>query len=145
MDTSALDYVVTECKALLDTRFPDGSEHGAAAMLLEDGTVVTGTAPDMPNAAVEVCHEIEPYCAAHRLDLRVVASVCLHRRADGSVVVLSPCGVCRERLAAYGPDVLAAVAGRDDPTVLVWKRLADLMPDYWLTALTDDVHPGWLR
>ena len=76
MDTSALDYVVTECKALLETRFPDGSEHGAAAMLLEDGTVVTGTAPDMPNAAVEVCHEIEPYCAAHRLDLRVVASVC---------------------------------------------------------------------
>ena len=36
MDASALDYVVTECKALLDTRFPDGAEHGAAAMLLED-------------------------------------------------------------------------------------------------------------
>ncbi|WP_330445523.1 hypothetical protein OH817_06900 [Kocuria rhizophila] len=65
MDTSALDYVVTECKALLETRFPDGSEHGAAAMLPEDGAVVTGTAPDMPNAAVEACHEIEPWGDAH--------------------------------------------------------------------------------
>lgn len=67
MDTSALDYVVTECKALLETRFPDG------------------------------------------------------------------------------PDVLAAVADRDDPTAVVWKRLADLLPDYWLTALTGDARPGWLR
>ncbi|WP_098054842.1 MULTISPECIES: hypothetical protein [Kocuria] len=66
MDTSALDYVVTECKALLETRFPDGSEHGAA------------------------------------------------------------------------------VAGWDDPTAVVWKRLADLLPDYWLTALTGDARPGWL-
>lgn len=28
--------------------------------------------------------------------------------------MLSPCGVCRERLAAYGPDVLAAVAPEED-------------------------------
>lgn len=37
-------------------------------MRLADGAVLTGTAPDAVNPAVEVCHEIEPYAAAFRLD-----------------------------------------------------------------------------
>jgi hypothetical protein len=51
-------------RTLIATRFPDPSHRGAAAMLLGDGTIVTGTSPDAINASVSVCHEIEPYCAA---------------------------------------------------------------------------------
>ena len=55
-------------------------------------------------------------------------------KPGGRVVVLNPCGVCRERLAVHGPEVLVAVADPLDPTVIVWKRLKVVLPDYWITA-----------
>jgi cytidine deaminase len=113
-------------------------------MLLGDGTILTGTAPDAVNPSVEVCHEIEPYCGAFRLAQPVVASVCLHRQPGGRVVVLSPCGVCRERLAVHGPDVRVAVADRHDASVVVWKPLREVLPDYWMTAFPDEVDRRWM-
>jgi cytidine deaminase len=71
------------------------------------------------------------------------ASVCLHRFPDGRVVVLSPCGVCRERLATHGPELLAAVPAADDATVVAWKRFRKLLPDYWMSAFPDELGPGW--
>lgn len=119
MDEHKLSATVAACRDLIDARFLDREHHGAAAMLLDDGTVITGTAPDALNPSVGVCHEIEPYCAAYRLGRSIVASVCLHRFPDGRVVVLSPCGVCRERLAVHGPEVLAAVAAALRPYPLI--------------------------
>lgn len=143
MHSNALAGVVSACQAQIEQRYPAGVEDGAAAMLLDDGTILTGTSPDAINPSVELCHETEPYCAAFRLNRRIVASVCLHRRSDESIVVLSPCGVCRERLATHGPDVMVAVAGSDDPTSVVWKSLRDVLPDYWLTAFPDDISSRW--
>lgn len=106
-------------------------------MLLDDGTILTGTSPDTVNTSVEVCHEVEPYCGAFRLGRRVVASVCLHRLEDGEHVVLSPCGVCRERLANHGPDVLLAVPGTSRSDV-AWVPLRDALPHYWLSVFPED-------
>jgi cytidine deaminase len=136
--------VVDACRTLIDSRFPDDSERGAAAMLLADGTILTGTSPDAANSSVEVCHEIEPYCGAFRLGQSIVASVCLHRVADGRFLVLSPCGVCRERLAVHGPDVLVAVADETDPTVVQWVTLKDVLPHYWLTVFPEETE-AWRR
>lgn len=143
MDEQLLSATLTACRDLIRERFPEGQHHGAAAMLLEDGTILTGTAPAAVNPAVEVCHELEPYCAAYRLGRAIVASVCLHRFPDGRIVVLSPCGVCRERLAVHGPELLAAVPAAEDPTVVLWRRLGELLPDYWLLAFPDEIGPGW--
>lgn len=112
-------------------------------MLLADGTVLTGTAPDAVNSAVEVCHETEPYAAAFRPDQEIVASVCLHREEKGRFLVLSPCGVCRERLAVHGPYVLVGVAGGEDPTRVVWKPLREALPDYCMTVFSDDASVRW--
>jgi cytidine deaminase len=136
--------VVDACRTLIDSRFPDDSERGAAAMLLADGTILTGTSPDAANSSVEVCHEIEPYCGAFRLGQSIIASVCLHRVADGRFLVLSPCGVCRERLAVHGPDVLVAVADETDPTVVQWETLKDVLPHYWLTVFPEETE-AWRR
>lgn len=143
MERSELAATVDACRRLIEQRFGDDDDHGAAAMLLDDGAILTGTAPEAMNAAVAVCHEIEPYCAAFRLGRTVVASVCLHREPGGRLLVLSPCGVCRERLALHGPDVLVAVAAPGDPTQVVWKALKDVLPDYWLTAFPDEIDAGW--
>ena len=137
MDRTTLDATVAACRGLIADRFPDGSSRGAAAMLLDDGRILTGTSPDTVNASVEVCHEVEPYCAAYRLGRRVIASVCLHRLEDGEHVVLSPCGVCRERLANHGPDVLVAVPG-DDRTTVDWVPLREALPHYWRSVFPDD-------
>ncbi len=112
-------------------------------MLLDDGTILTGTAPDAVNPSVEVCHEVEPYCAAFRLGRSIVASVCLHREPGGRTVVLSTCGVCRERLAVHGPNVLVAVAAAEDPTLVVWKPLKEVLPDYWMMAFPDEIDTAW--
>lgn len=142
MDENALAATVEACRALIATRFPEASHQGAAAILLGDGTIVTGTSPDAINPSVSVCHEIEPYCAAFRLDQPIVASVCLHRTPEGRFLVLSPCGVCRERLATHGPDVLVAVADRADPSVPQWLPLRDVLPHYWMTVFPDEL-PAW--
>lgn len=136
--------MVDACRTLIGSRFPDDSDRGAAAMLLSDGTILTGTSPDAANSSVEVCHEIEPYCGAFRLGQPIVASVCLHRVRDGRFLVLSPCGVCRERLAVHGPDVLVAVADETDPTVVQWATLRDVLPHYWITVFPDEAE-AWRR
>lgn len=143
MKRSQLEGVMSACRELIEQRFPGSEERGAAAMLLADGTVLTGTAPDAVNPAVEVCHEIEPYAAAFRLDQQIVASVCLHRDEAGRFLVLSPCGVCRERLAVYGPAVLVGAAAPEDPTQVVWKALRDVLPDYWMTVFPGEFTGGW--
>ena len=142
MNEERLRETVDACRLLIDERFPDGESDGAAAMLLDDGTIVTGTAPEDMNAAVQVCHETEPYLAAFRRDRKIVASVCLHRE-KGSILVLSPCGVCRERLAAHGPDLLVAVPEPEDPGRVAWKRLSALLPSYWATVFDDVPSDGW--
>ena len=93
MENLALGATVEACRSLISDRFRDDDHHGAAAMLLDDGTILTGTAPAAINPSVEVCHEIEPFCAAYRLGRQIAASVCLHRQPGGRTVVLSPCGV----------------------------------------------------
>jgi cytidine deaminase len=138
-----LRATVDACRSLIRDRFHDDHHHGAAAMLLDDGTIVTGTAPEAINSSVQVCHETEPYCAAFRLGRHVVASVCLHREPSGRTLVLSPCGVCRERLAGHGPNVLVAVADVHDSTQVSWKSLKDVLPNYWMTAFPDEIDSAW--
>lgn len=137
-----LDRLVAACRGLIASRFPGGSSRGAAAVLLDDGAVLTGTSPDVLNGGVALCHEAEPYCAAFRLDRRILASVCLHRLEDGRHVVLSPCGVCRERLAVHGPGVLVAVAA-SDPTDAAWVTLGEALPHYWVAAAWPEEVPDW--
>lgn len=143
VEQADLGAAVDACRSLIRDRFPDDDHRGAAAMLLDDGTILTGTSPDAVNSSVEVCHETEPYCAAFRLGRHIVASVCLHREPGGRTVVLSPCGVCRERLAVHGPNVLVAVADVGNPTLVVWKRLKEVFPYYTMTAFPDEIDAGW--
>lgn len=139
----ALDDAVDACRSLILERFPGADEDGAAAMLLADGTILTGTAPDAVNPSAELCHEVEPYAAAHRLGQPILASICLVRDR-GRFIALSPCGICRERLAVHGPGVLAAVADPRDSARIVWKELRELLPDYWLRVFPDEAPRGWV-
>lgn len=135
MDGRELDALVAACSGLLE-QWPRGEAVGAAAMLTGSGMILLGSAPDALNPAVELCHETEPYCAAHRLGESIVATVCLYRDVEGASRVLAPCGVCQERLATHGPEVLAAVP-QLRTTAPAWVPLRELMPHYWLEMFED--------
>lgn len=135
-----LDQLIREVKDLARERFPEGNE-GAAGMLLPDGTVLTSTAPAAFNPSVEICHETGAYCEAYKQGKTIVASVCLHRETDERFLVLSPCGVCLERLAVHGPDVLVGVPAAGEPAEVTWVSLRDAHPYYWRKVLVDPA--GW--
>jgi cytidine deaminase len=139
MDAGALELTVAAGRDLISERFEDDEHHGAAAMPLADGTILTGTAPEPANPAVALCHEVERLCGAFRPGQQVRASVCLRRLPGGRIVVVGLCGLCRERLAMHGPEVPVVVADPSDATMLAWKPLSAVLPDYWMTAFPDEV------
>ena len=78
--------------------------------------ILTGTSPDSLKESVSLCHETGALCEEFRLGSAIVASVFVVRAPDDrGYIVLSPCGVCQERLFAYGPDVAVGIPGADGP------------------------------
>ncbi|WBA13770.1 cytidine deaminase [Salinivibrio proteolyticus] len=115
--------------ALLQTRYPTGWG-GAAAVRLASGDIVTSVAPDVKNDALSLCMEVGAYLEAHKRHEVVTHSLCLCREDEHSqVLILSPCGVCQERLVHWGGDVKAAISTPDNQ--LVFKTVRELMPHHW--------------
>ena len=110
---------------------------GAAAMALEDGTILTSIAPEVIVASTELCMETGAILEAHKLGKRVTHSICVVRDDEHSEFkVLSPCGVCQERLIYWGADVRVAVSlpGKDT----VFKTLSEVQPYHWTAAYPDE-------
>ncbi len=126
-----LQRVVAACRELIETRFVGESDCGAAAVLVGNGSILTGTSPDFPNPSTTVCHETEPYLAAFRLNQPILASLCLHRTEGNRFLVLSLCGICRERLMLHGAELIVGVPEPGDATKVQWVRLREMLPYYW--------------
>ena len=117
--------------SFINQRFPDRLDEGAAAMYTADGEILTATAIAVVNESVSLCHETGAMCEAYARDKRITATVCVHKNNDGRFVILSPCGVCQERLWYWGGDVEVAVPLRSDPTKWEVMALSELTPRYW--------------
>ncbi|UOY89442.1 cytidine deaminase [Bacillus glycinifermentans] len=117
---------------LINTRYPSGWG-GAAAMYTEDGKILTSVAPEVINASTELCIETGAILEAHKLGTRITHSICVVRDDEHSgYKVLTPCGVCQERLFYWGPEVKAAVTVPDGG--LVFKALKEIQPFHWSAA-----------
>jgi cytidine deaminase len=114
---------------LIEKRYPQGWG-GAAAVMTASGAILTSVAPDTNNDALSLCMEVGAYLEAHKLSDPVTHSLCIYRDDEASeFIVLSPCGICRERLAYWGGDVLAAVTNPENR--LVFKSIRELLPYHW--------------
>lgn len=121
---------------LIKERYPS-NWGGAAAMALEDGTILTSIAPEVIAASTELCIETGAILEAHKLDKRVTHSICVVRDDEHSdFKVLSPCGVCQERLIYWGPNVKVAVTIPGEE--LVFKTLLEVQPFHWTAAYPDE-------
>ncbi|MFN2745748.1 MULTISPECIES: cytidine deaminase [Bacillus] len=117
---------------LIKKRYPAGWG-GAAAMYTEDGRILTSVAPEVINASTELCIETGAILEAHKLNTKVTHSICVVRDDENSdFKILTPCGVCQERLFYWGPDLKAAVTVPDGS--LVYQSLKEIQPYHWSGA-----------
>lgn len=133
------ETLVAAAISLAEQRYaddPDGDGWaGAAAMYVSDGRILTSVFVDAANAAASLCCETGAIAEAHKLNPAVVASVCVSRDSPHApFVILTPCGICQERLAFWGGDVQVAVPAPGDPTRWLSKPLRDVQPYYWASG-----------
>jgi cytidine deaminase len=115
-------------------RMPNGGVVAAAAET-EQGRYLTGIWCDARVDAAALCAETGPICQAHALDDRILASVCVVRdNPCDPFRILPACGICQERLAFWGLDVLIGVPGTSFADICDYRALRDLRPHYWDTS-----------
>ena len=109
---------------------------GAAAIHTVDDRILISVAPEALNASVELCIETGAICEAHKWNTQVTHCICVVRDNENSEFkVLTPCGVCQERLRYWGEDVMVGVTTNDKS--LKYVSLGELMPYYWGKAYED--------
>ncbi|MDQ0350344.1 cytidine deaminase [Alkalibacillus filiformis] len=117
---------------LIEKRYPSGWG-GAAAMYTEDDQILTSVSPDVINASTELCIETGSILEAHKLNTKVTHTICVAREDENAnFIVLTPCGVCQERLFYWGENVKAAVTNPDGK--LLYKTLKEIQPYHWYKA-----------
>lgn len=117
---------------LIEKRYPTGWG-GAAAMLTDQGSILTSVAPEVINDSTELCMETGGICEAHKLNEKVTHTICVVRDNEKSnYKVLTPCGICQERLFYWGDQVKAAIFTVSGE--LVFKKLCEIQPYHWSHA-----------
>jgi len=113
----------------IEQRYPAGWG-GAAVIHTEDDRYLISVAPEVLNASAELCIETGAICEAHKFNVRVTHCICVVRDDENSPFkVLTPCGICQERLRYWGEDVLVGVT--NEAQALRFVPLGELMPYYW--------------
>jgi cytidine deaminase len=127
------DLVDAACE-LLECRFP-GDEGIAAAMYTDDGDVLTSVFFEPEWGSGMLCAETGAICEAEKLGKRVTASVCVSRLSSKDpILILTPCGICQERLFHWEADLEVAVPDPSDPSRWMARTLKEVQPYYWVNA-----------
>ena len=122
----------------IKNRYPTGWG-GAAVIHTDDDRYLISVAIDVFNASAELCIETGAICEAHKWNVGVTHCICVVRDDEHSEFkVLTPCGICQERLRFWGEDVLVGVTTSDKS--LKFVRLGELMPYYWGKAYDHETH-----
>ncbi len=117
---------------LMNKRFLTG-QGGATAMYTDTGKILTSVGIENHlNDSANLCHETGAILEALKLGENIVATVCVYREdVNKPIFILTPCGICQERLMVWGEEVEAAVPKEDDPTQWESRTLKELQPYYW--------------
>lgn len=137
------DELYHAVKKLIEARYPIGWG-GAAAVRVEDGSIYTSIAPEAINDSTALCMETGAILEAHKYNKKVTHSICLAREDEHSTLkVLSPCGVCQERLFYWGPQVQCAIS--NDTQTIIFKALNELQPYHWTANYYDEMIEHWRK
>lgn len=116
-------------------RYPVGWG-GAAVVHTADGRYLISVAIDTIDSNVELCIEVGAMCEVSKYDLKITHSLCVVRSDEHSdFQILTPCGICQERLRFWGVDVKVGVTTNDNS--LKFVPLNELQPYHWTNAFSD--------
>ncbi len=117
---------------LIEKRYPAGWG-GAGVVHTSAGNYYTSVSIETANASATLCIETGAMLEAHKYNERVTHCMCLIRDDEKSGFrVLSPCGICQERLRYWGENVQVAVTSDDERIRFV--ELRELQPYHWTKA-----------
>lgn len=115
----------------LNKRYGDNKAGGVAVLRVESGDYLVSVWPEVNNSSADLCAEVGAICEAHKLNEKVTHSLCLCRQKDNKPYeILTPCGICQERLFYWGKEVKCAISTKDNS--IVFKTLEEIQPYYWL-------------
>lgn len=118
--------------ALIETRYPTGWG-GTGVVHTAQGHYFTSVCMENANASAVLCIETGAMLEAHKYNEKVTHCLCLVREDETSPFqVLSPCGICQERLRYWGEGVQVAFTTED--AVLKFVPLKVLQPYHWSRA-----------
>jgi cytidine deaminase len=121
---------------LIERRYPTGWG-GAAAIATGHHGILTSVAPETINASTELCIETGAILEAHKWKATITHSLCVVRDHEHErFKILTPCGICQERLFYWGAAVKAAVTTPDGN--LQFKTLAEIQPYHWHNAYKNE-------
>ncbi len=117
---------------LIEKRYPSGWG-GAAVIRTAPDHYYTSVAIDTANASAALCIEVGAMCEAHKFNEKVTHCLCVVRDDENSPYkVLSPCGICQERLRFWGEDVQVGITTSDNQ--LLFVELRQMQPYHWTKA-----------
>ena len=112
-------------------RYGQNKAGGVAVLRIESGEFLISVWPEVNNSSANLCAETGAICEAHKLNKKVTHSLCICKQEDNKdYEIVSPCGICQERLFYWGSDVQCAISTKDNS--VVFKTLKELQPYYWL-------------
>ncbi len=115
---------------LLNNRYKHRELAGASAAYTSEGEILTSTYNKNTDAVL--CYETGIICEAHKRNATITAIVSVLRRTGSDkILIITPCGICQERLYFWGDDVEVAVPNPQDPTKWNVKTLKEVQPFYW--------------
>lgn len=116
----------------LNERYGENKTGGVAVLRIETGEYLISIWPEVNNTSADLCAETGAICEAHKLNKKVTHSICVCRGEDNEPYeILTPCGICQERLMYWGKDVKCAISTKDNR--IVFKTLEEIQPYYWLS------------
>ena len=126
---------------LIEKRYPKGWG-GAGVVHTSNGNYYTSVSIDTCNASAVLCIETGAMLEAHKYNEKVTHCLCVIRDDENAPFrILSPCGICQERLRYWGEDVQVGVTTRDQ--TLQFVELKQLQPYHWTFAYPAEELEHW--
>lgn len=132
-DTDLGKIMLEKAREFIDKRYPKGWG-GCAVMYTQEGEFLISEYLDSHNSAAELCMETGAMCEAQKYDYTITHSLCVSRENEnGELKILTPCGICQERLRYWGG---VKVAVSNPQNTIIFKSLDEISTHYWREALS---------
>ena len=125
--------MLEKAKNFINHRYPK-DWGGCAVMYTQEGEFLISVYFDSHNSAAELCMETGAMCEAQKYNYTITHSLCVSRENEKEELkILTPCGICQERLRYWGSNVKVAVS--NSKNVVVFKPLNEIGLHYWREAI----------